>query len=159
MSAIMERDTPARPPAPTWKLIIFGVVSACVATAVAAALGRKLAKWRVYRHDLSTFPRELGDDVLLSVGIRPFFDLHLLLIVFAGLVPFVYADHRRVQNRRPIVVWRLILIAVVFTAIPWVGIPSSGGILLFIVLAGPTILVTAFEMFVLTQIANEELAR
>lgn len=159
MWAIMEEDTPARPPAPTWELNIFGVVSACVATAVAAALGRKLAKWWLYRHDLSTFPSGLGDDVLFSVGIRPFFDLPLLLIVFAGLVPFVYADHRRVQNRKPIVVWRLILIAVVFTAIPWVWIPNAGGVLLFIVLAGPTILVTALGMFVLTQIANEELAR
>jgi hypothetical protein len=83
----------------------------------------------------------------------------MFLLVFAGLVPLVYADHRRVNDRTPIVVWRLALIGTSFASIPSVLVGATTGVRGILYVAGPVIALAAVGMLALTWIANRELTR
>jgi hypothetical protein len=151
----MEKDASTRLLASAWILFAYGILGAIITTAVTVFLTESLLSLWADRIDFLALPE--GSEYA-ALGL-PIFDLILLLIVFAGLVPLVYADHRRVNNRTPIVPWRLALIGTLLASIPSVAIGLSGGLLYFLAHAVPIVFSAMVGLLVVVRIANRELTR
>jgi MFS family permease len=158
MWAGMEKDASTRPLASAWLLFAYGIVAAVLATGLASLLADTLlASWE-QGHDSSIYP-EGTEYAFLAFWLRAPIDFIMFLLVFGGLVPFVYADHRRVNERKPIVSWRLALIGATLASLVWIAFSAFGGLSLVAAVAGPTFLCAALGVLVLTSIANQELRR
>jgi hypothetical protein len=64
-----------------------------------------------------------------------------------------------VNNRTPIVAWRLALIGATLASLPSIAVGLKYGLLYCLFLSAPMILSTTVGLLVLTRIANRELRR
>jgi hypothetical protein len=153
----MEKDFPTRPLASAWILFAYGIVAALVAAGLAALMRMPLVKW--WRLDQDVANLSGSEDIPAAMYLMPFLDLVLFLPLFAVLVPFVYADHHRVNDRRPIATWRVALVAALFAVIFVAILVLFEEDLRLLVFVAPTIILSEAGVSLLATIANQELTR
>jgi hypothetical protein len=157
MGAGMEKDVSTRPLASGWTFCAFGAAAALVAAVLAGVLRSPL--YALWIRQLGAASRR-ESDYLSFAPTMMVFDPLLLLPPLVVLVPFLYADHRRVNDRTPMVGWRITLLAMPWIALYGVFMAAlTYNVLKWLVFAGPGILLAVLAVLRLTQIANRELTR